>query len=97
MMQIIRDEELGGIMMIPLLIEWGVRRCNVKDCTEQPTTIITGMHPKAPLVGMCEEHFQAANKPDHSKVAYTFVFDDFDAFKPKEVGVIEQTLFPDIY
>lgn len=38
-MKIIRDEEMGGIMMIPLFQQWGVNRCNIKDCTEKHTTI----------------------------------------------------------
>lgn len=79
-MNIIRDEEGCGVMMIPLFCDWGVKRCNVKNCTEKPTTIITGAHPDAPVIGMCEKHFQAANQPDGGKT-YTFVFDDFDAFE----------------
>jgi hypothetical protein len=38
-MEIIRDEELGGIMMIPLFHQYEITRCNIKDCTDKPTTI----------------------------------------------------------
>ena len=38
-MQIIRDEEIGGIMMIPLLSQYQINRCNIKNCKEKPTTI----------------------------------------------------------
>jgi hypothetical protein len=79
-MNIIRDEEYGGIMMIPLFCDWGVKRCNVKGCKKEPSTIITQLQPDLPPVGLCEDHFQAANKPDGGK-KYTFVFDGFDAFK----------------
>jgi len=62
-MNIIRDNELGGLAMIPLLFDWGVRRCNVKGCTERPNTIVTGMVEGA-AVGFCETHYQQGNKPD---------------------------------
>jgi hypothetical protein len=77
--KIIRDESIGGdIVTMALCIEWGVRRCNVAGCTERPNTIIQGMSPKAPLFGLCERHFQEANRPDGARL--TLVFDDFDAF-----------------
>ncbi len=82
-MNIIRDKEMGGLAMIPLFCDWHVKRCNVKDCTDVPTTIITGSHPKLPVIGMCEKHFQAANQPDGGQT-YSFITDDFDAFKYKE-------------
>jgi hypothetical protein len=52
-MEIIRDEETFGLMMIPLFVDWGVRRCNVKDCTSKPSTIVTGAHPEANVFGLC--------------------------------------------
>jgi hypothetical protein len=78
-MNIIRDKELCGLAMIPLFCDWNVRRCNVEGCTLKPTTIITQAAPDVPVLGMCEEHFQAANKG--YPVNYSFVFDSFDAFK----------------
>ena len=57
-MKIIRDNELNGIMMIPLLTQWNVKRCNLKDCTNKPTTIIT--ETAAGVFGMCENHYQEA-------------------------------------
>lgn len=77
-MQIIRDEG-NGLLMIPLMIEWGVRRCNVKDCTATPNTIIVGQHPAAPLFGLCEKHYQEGAQPGGTDL--TIVFDDFDAFE----------------
>lgn len=78
-MKIIRDNELGGLMMIPLLCQWGIRRCNVKDCREKPTTIVTRITPDISQCGLCEAHFQELNSPDGIEV--TLIFDDFDAFK----------------
>jgi hypothetical protein len=53
-MNIIRDEELGGIMMIPLFAKWGIKRCNIKGCTEKHTTIC--IHSRATF-GLCEKHY----------------------------------------
>ena len=87
-MKIIRDEEYGGIMMIPLFCDWKVRRCNVVGCRQKPTTIIT-QREDVPIFGLCEEHFQAGNKPDGG-VTLNLEWDDFDAFaqedtEPEEV------------
>jgi hypothetical protein len=81
-MKIIRDEEFGGVMMIPLFVDWHVRRCNVKGCTNEPNTIVQGLAPGIPLCGFCEEHFQEANTPDGTN--FTLEFDDFDAFAQEE-------------
>ena len=75
-MNIIRDEELFGIGMIPLFCTWNIRRCNVEGCTEKPTTIVTQVIDCA--FGLCEKHYQeVASKGEYD---FTLVFDDFDAF-----------------
>jgi len=56
-MNIIRDDETLGIMMILLLNDWRIERCNIKGCTNKPNTIITGIQ-DVPKFGMCEEHYQ---------------------------------------
>ena len=66
-MEIIRDEEMNGIMMIPLLTQWGVNRCNVRDCHENPTTIITGATEQP--FGLCEKHYKECK--ESGKIAYT--------------------------
>lgn len=78
-MKIIRDEETYGIMMIPLFMDWGIRRCNVKGCISKPTTIITEVdgHPGL-RYGLCENHYKEGRQPGGS--CFTLVFDDFDAF-----------------
>lgn len=81
-MKIIRDEELSGIMMIPLMVEWGVKRCNVDGCKEKPNTIVLELHPKVPIAGFCEKHFQEANVPGGADMR--LIFDDFDAFAQEE-------------
>uniref|UniRef100_A0A6M3LTE6 Uncharacterized protein n=1 Tax=viral metagenome TaxID=1070528 RepID=A0A6M3LTE6_9ZZZZ len=81
-MKIIRDEELFGLMMIPLLVDWRIRRCNEKGCTSKPNTIITGAGENIPAFGLCELHFQEGNTEGGTE--YSLVFDNFDAFKTEE-------------
>lgn len=82
-MKIIRDEEYDGIMMIPLFVDWGVKRCNVEHCTQQPTTIVAGLADN--VIGMCEEHYQAASQQPGG-VRFTFVWDNFNAFDGGDVA-----------
>lgn len=79
-MRIIRDNEMLGFAMIPLLVEWNIKRCNVSGCTNKPNTIITDT--EAGIFGLCEQCFQEGNKPDGT--TYDLVFDEFDAFKATE-------------
>ena len=60
-MNIIRDGQQDGfdtpsLFMIPLLVSWGINRCNIKDCKNNPTTIITNT--EVPVFGLCESHYQ---------------------------------------
>lgn len=80
-MRIIRDEECFGLMMIPLLCDWNIKRCNVEGCKSKPNTIIAGT--KAGMFGLCEEHFQEGNV--EGGTTYQLEFDNFDAFK-QEAG-----------
>lgn len=82
-MKIIRDEETFGLMMIPLLVEWGVKRCNVEGCCAKPNTIVRDLAPDVPMAGFCEEHFQQANVPNGA--TFTLKFDDFDAFEQERI------------
>jgi hypothetical protein len=70
-MNIIRDDELFGLMMIPLFQQWNIHRCNIKDCKEKPTTIITGI-PDVPIFGMCEKHYDECKKA--GKINHTLDF-----------------------
>ena len=79
-MKIIRDNELFGLGMIPLLVDWNIRRCNVENCKERPNTIITGT--EAGIFGLCESHYQEGNKPEGT--TYSLEFDEFDAFHQEE-------------
>ena len=78
-MKIIRAEEGLGIFMIPLFVDWEIRRCHVSDCTEKPSTIIGGAGKDVPVFGLCETHYQHAKEA--GKFEYTLIFDDYDAFK----------------
>jgi len=70
-MNVIRDQEMGGLLMIPLFQQWGIRRCNVKDCKEKHTTIIAGVH-EVPKFGLCEKHYKESKKK--GKFDYTLDF-----------------------
>jgi len=77
-MKIIRDNEFFGLAMIPLLVDWGIRRCNYEGCRNKPNTIITEVE-GTPIFGLCEEHFQMCNVPSGGTLALEW--GDFDAFK----------------
>ena len=76
-MKIIRDEEGRGLFMIPLLVAWGIRRCNVKGCTNKPNTIVSQMPEGLRVSGFCEEHYQEANTPGGAN--FDLEWNDFDA------------------
>ncbi len=78
-MNIIRDDELNGLLMIPLLNDWRITRCNVKNCKEKPTTIITGIK-EVPKFGMCESHYQKVK--DLGKINVSLEFN----LTPAEAG-----------
>ena len=68
-MEIIRDEEMSGIMMIPLFQQYGINRCNTKDCTEKPSTIC--VHEQATF-GICEKHYLEGQKAGTMKLQLEF-------------------------
>jgi len=68
-MEIIRDEEMFGIMMIPLFQQYGINRCNIKDCKEKPTTIC--VHEQANF-GLCEKHYQEGKEAGTMKLQLEF-------------------------
>ena len=76
-MKIIRDNQLGGIAMIPLLYDWRIRRCNQQGCTNIPNTIIANAGDGIPVFGLCEDHFQQGNKEGGTTL--NLVWDNFDA------------------
>ena len=72
-MNIIRDEEAGGIFMIPLLVDWNIRRCNHRGCHNKPTTIVSQIDgQEGVILGLCEEHYDIANTS--GKLEGTFDF-----------------------
>lgn len=58
-MNVIRDEEMRGLMMIPLFHQYGVHYCHVKDCHHKATTLLIDV-PYAGIVGICEDHYLEA-------------------------------------
>lgn len=69
-MSIIRDEEMCGLMMIPLFQQWNIHRCNLKGCKDKVTTIITGT--EAGVFGMCEKHYQEGKNKGTMKLELEF-------------------------
>ena len=69
-MNVIRDEEMAGLMMIPLFQQWGIHRCNVRDCTEKQTTIIIGLT-KQPFA-LCEKHYIECKESGEIKCTLDF-------------------------
>ena len=64
-MKIIRDNQLFGLGMIPLLVDWGIKRCNEGGCKNKPNTIVVLPEGESPTgsplhFGLCEEHYQWA-------------------------------------
>lgn len=56
-MSIIRDPDGCHVFTQCLMMDWGIRRCNVENCTERPTTIWTLPDNKG-AAGLCETHYQ---------------------------------------
>jgi len=102
-MQIIRDEELGRITMLPLLVQWGVRRCNMLGCrSKEPSTIVTGT--EAGIFGLCEDCWEKV-KGKEVKITLDFtmsteyklgskIFYVGNPYKRKQKGIIK-TMHPD--
>ncbi|KKN06259.1 hypothetical protein LCGC14_1079200 [marine sediment metagenome] len=67
-MNVIHDNELGGIMMIPLIVDWRVSTtCQIDGCTEKTNTIICFNDSETPTgnplnIGICENHYVEAKK-----------------------------------
>lgn len=83
-MEVIRDEELGGIWMIPLLNQWGITVCNVENCEDKATTILTGLNETKRAIGICEKHYQEAKAT--GKFHFKIIFN-----KDKDVQVSDTT------
>jgi hypothetical protein len=72
-MNVIRDEEMNGLMMIPLFQQWGIHRCNVRNCKEKPSTIITEITIECPVFALCEKHYNECK--ESGKISCTLDFD----------------------
>ncbi len=56
-MKIVRDNDLSGILMIPLWNQYNIHRCNVRDCNNKQTTLILEFSDKCPVFAMCDHHY----------------------------------------
>jgi len=65
-MQVIRDDELRGLMMIPLMVDWHISElCQIAGCDAPTTTIICTTADESPdgqphQFGICEAHHKEA-------------------------------------
>lgn len=77
-MNIIRSNKQEGdkacITMIPLLLQWKIRRCNIAGCKNPPTTIVAALA-DAPTFGLCEFHYTEFTKED-KPVKFSLEFDN---------------------
>ncbi len=65
-MEIIRDEEMNGIMMIPLFHQYGIHYCNVEGCPHKASTILIDAIKDYPI-GICEGHYIQAKQDGQLK------------------------------
>lgn len=69
-MKIIRDNQLNGLLMIPLYNQYGITRCNVRDCKEKQTTIVTELTERP--FGLCESHYEEFSTKGEIKCTLNF-------------------------
>lgn len=83
-MSLIRTEDGDIIWMIPVLCQYGLKRCNVVGCRNKPTTIDTDSAPRP--YALCEEHYQQFLKEskEKGKAEIHLEWNNFDAFAASE-------------
>lgn len=81
-MEIIRDEEMHGIFMIPLFHQYGVHYCHVEGCQNKATTLLIDNGTAIPVIGICEGHFSQAKQD--GKFSYKLDANKDQSFKPVE-------------
>ncbi len=58
-MRVIRDKEMNGLLLIPLFNQYGLHRCNVRDCDKRPKAIVIEFEMNGSEVqpfAICEDH-----------------------------------------
>lgn len=80
-MNIIRDEEMHGLFMIPLFHQCGIHYCHAKGCPHKASTILTDV-PGAGVVGICEGHYQEAKAANKWSISLDLTKDQ--SFQPVE-------------
>lgn len=69
-MKVVHDNELGGVAMIPLICDWGIKKiCQIKGCAEITNAIVCFNANESPTnealhIGICEKHHQESVKQD---------------------------------
>jgi hypothetical protein len=87
--EVIREENMTSKTMMAEFEKWHIKRCNVRNCKNKPTTILT--HPADDLLaaGLCEEHYQQAMSGDDGK--FNIQVDNYDAFADERTTPIPNT------
>lgn len=81
-MTVIRDEQFFGMMMIPFFNQYQIHRCNVSECHEKPTTVITDCVDNDGdklNFALCEKHYQESK--EKGRIDYRLDF--FELSKPE--------------
>jgi len=69
------DDECSGLFMIPLIVDWHIKRtCQIKGCSERTNAIVCFRADESPIhkplhIGICEKHHKEAKEKD--KFHYT--------------------------
>jgi hypothetical protein len=59
-MQVIKDNDMGGIMMIPFFAQHGINQCNVDGCNNKPFVALTEIEGLETPIGICKDHYKEA-------------------------------------
>lgn len=54
-MMVARDNQMNGLLMIPIWQKYNLHRCNVRNCTEKQTTLVLELA-EVPFA-LCESHY----------------------------------------
>jgi hypothetical protein len=67
------DDPFGSIETTALGINWGIRRCNIKGCSEKILRVIVTGSPAGRPFGMCEKHWvEASSTPGGKHIELDF-------------------------
>ena len=74
-MQVIRDEQFNGLMMIPIFNQYNITRCNVDSCMNKPSTVVKDCindEWESCDFALCEFHYQESKSKGRIEYKLTF-------------------------